>query len=89
MYRFTMNSMTNPASAAARAEANSACAKRSFNIIALLIDISLLMSIFVILAGLILVISAGRLALAVIGGIIICLILGRSFIPHRGRTVVL
>lgn len=88
MFSFTMNSMMNTSSAAACAEANSACAKRSFNFIVRMIDISLLMSIFVILAGLI-IMFAGRLAVAVIGGIIICLIISSNFIPHRGRTVTL
>ena len=88
MCSFTMKPTMNRTSAAFCAEDHSACAARSFNLTASLIDIRVLMSIFVILLGLILV-GADLLGAGVLGAIILSLglIIESKFIPHRGRSV--
>ena len=85
MFSFTVNNMSCAASDAHRAEANCACSARSFNFIGILMDISLLMSIFAALAQIISIIGISAVVISVLLlGLIICL-LSFAYIFYRVR----
>lgn len=75
MYSFTMNTMNNTSSSACREEAASACPQRSVNIIAIVVGISVLVSIFAII---------GILNIVRISHVVLCIIavLAAGLIKH-------